>query len=228
MGAILVVEDDAATAAALGDGLADAGFPAVICASGEECLAKLATGKVDALILDRMLPDCDGLELLARLRREGCALPVVLLTAMGEVEDRVEGFETGADDYLAKPFAFPELLARLKRLLRPTRPAGDSLRVQVGPLRIDLLDRVATVAGGELQLTQLEFDLLAKLAKSAGEVVSREELVSEVWRETNRATPIDNVVDVHIGRIRRKLEESGRERILHTIRGLGFQLGGDP
>jgi DNA-binding response OmpR family regulator len=225
---ILVVEDDRRTAEALRDGLAAVGYGCEVCGSGEECLLRVARGGFDALVLDRMLPGCDGMEVLAALRGRGDSLPVLMLTAMGEVEARVEGFDAGADDYLTKPFAFAELLARLRRLLRPTQESRPELVLRVESLVIDLVERVARIDGEELVLTQREFDLLARLARNSGRAVSREELVRVLWGELNRATPMDNVVDVHVGRIRRKLEEGGRPRILHTIRGLGFQLGGEP
>jgi len=222
---ILIIEDDALTSRALHEGLGASGYDCTACHSGEEGYKLLTKESFDAVVLDRMLPGRDGVEVVAALRRADIHVPVLMLTAMDEVAARVEGLDAGADDYLTKPFAFDELLARLRSLLRSRQPvAAKPLNLSVCGLKIDQIRRTARVGGEELILTPREFELLAWLARHAGRVVSRDELAREVWQETNRATPIDNVIDVHIARLRRKLEENGRPRVLHTLRGIGFKL----
>lgn len=225
---IIIIEYDVRTAGALRDGLGAAGYDCVVCGNGEDGFARLTGEPFDAVVLDRMLPGRDGIEVVAALRRANIHVPVLMLTALDEVAARVEGLDAGADDYLAKPFAFAELLARLRSLLRSRQPpSADPLILRVCGFEIDLIRRTAGAGDEELILTPREFDLLAWLARHAGRVVSRDELAREVWHETNRATPLDNVIDVHIARLRRKLEENGRPRVLHTLRGVGFKLGDD-
>ena len=172
-----------------------------------------------------MLPGRDGIEILKTLRARGAKPSVLLLTARDTVEDRVTGLDSGADDYLVKPFAFAELLARIRVLLR--RTAQDELtRKQVDDLILDIQSRRAWRAGQEIMLTPREFDLLVYLMRYEGQVVTRQMLAQEVWREPNRATPLDNVIDVHLAHLRKKVDEGRRTKLLQTVRGVGFLLRG--
>jgi DNA-binding response OmpR family regulator len=167
-----------------------------------------------------MLPGRDGLEILGALRRGGFLTPVLVLTARDGVEDRVAGLDAGADDYLVKPFAFAELLARVRALVRRSR--GDQLlRLSVGDLVIEVAGRTVSRAGSRIDLTTREYELLEYLVRHKGTLVSREMLARDVWGETERCTPLDNVIDVHIARVRRKVDTGGA-RLIHTVRGVGF------
>jgi len=227
---ILIIEDDAVIARGLAEGLAQEGFSAKTIGTGDDALRSLAAQIPDLVVLDWMLPGADGMAILRWLRTHGSRVPVLLLTARDAVEDRVEGLETGADDYLAKPFAFAELLARVRALLRRTTAPAEPWRRSLADLEVNFETRLVTRSGQLLELTPREFDLLAYLIRRAGEVVSRDELAREVWREANRATPIDNVIDVHAARLRRKLDEAPEgkagvfPKLLHTVRGVGFVL----
>jgi DNA-binding response OmpR family regulator len=172
-------------------------------------------------VLDLMLPGRDGLQVLADLRREGKTLPVLLLTARDAVEDRVTGLDAGADDYLVKPFHFPELLARLRVLLRRGRVEPETV-LRAGDLEVDLLNRRACRAGVEIPLTLREFEVLAYLARHKGAVVTRDMLGREVWKEPDHA--LTNVIDVYINLLRRKLEKPGHSPLIHTVRGVGYVL----
>ncbi len=218
---ILVVEDESKVARAVADGLAAEGCDTAIAATGDEGLSRALAERFDLVVLDLMLPGRDGLELLAALRQAGHATPVLVLTARDTVSDRVAGLDTGADDYLVKPFAFAELLARVRALLRRGRPEAPA-RLKVADLEIDHAARRATRGGKALPLTAREFTLLEYLVQHQGEVVSREQIAREVWREPARGTPLDNVIDVHIMRLRRKIDSGPGARVLHTVRGVGF------
>jgi DNA-binding response OmpR family regulator len=170
-----------------------------------------------------MLPGRSGFEVLKTLRQRHLETPVLVLTARDAVEDRVRGLDAGADDYLVKPFALPELLARIRALLRRGRPS-DALRLQAADLDVDILARRAVRGDRALDLTVREFDLLAYLLRHQGHLVSREMLARDVWREPRRATPIDNVIDVQIARLRRKVDADRDRRLIHTVRGVGFML----
>lgn len=224
---ILIVEDDPETGRALDAGLRAEGFAPTWTRSGEEGFFEFHAGQFDLVLLDWMLPGRDGIEVLAGLRRGAQRVPVLMLTARDAVQDRVRGLEAGADDYLIKPFAFAELVARIRTLLRRSGEAGDGLRRRVGDLRIDYPARRVWRGEEEIALTPREFELLGYLALHAGSIVSREMLAADVWRETNRVTPIDNVIDVHMANLRRKLDQGRAPRLLHTIRGLGFVLKED-
>jgi DNA-binding response OmpR family regulator len=219
---IMVVEDDAPLAANLAHGLAEAGYAVTCAASAAEALRAMAGDRPRLVLLDLGLPDADGLAFLRALRQRDPHLPVIVATARDRIADRVAGLEGGADDYLVKPYAFEELLARIRTQLRHARRNLTELRV--GDLAVDLKARAAHRAGRTLDLTPREFDLLAHLASLGGEVASREALQREVWKVTSRMTSMDNAIDVHISRLRQKLEEGGGSPLLHTVRGVGFVL----
>jgi two-component system copper resistance phosphate regulon response regulator CusR len=219
---LLIIEDDEKTVRALKSGLEKEGFSVATARTGEDGFFLLNAESFDVVVLDWMLPGRDGVEILKILRARGTKTPVLLLTARDAVEDRVLGLESGADDYLVKPFAFPELLARIRSLLR--RASAEPLRRTLADLVVDLETRRASRAGKALDLTPREFDLLAYLARQPGQIVTREMLAKEVWRETNRATPLDNVIDVHVAHLRRKVDGAHGVKLLHTVRGVGFVL----
>ena len=220
---ILVVEDEAKVANALREGLVGEHYDAVVARTGEEGFFRASSETFDLIVLDVMLPGRSGLEVLKTLRSKGLETPVLILTARDSVEDRVLGLDVGADDYLVKPFAFPELLARIRALLRRGRP-DQVLRLKVADLDMDLLTRHATRGDAALDLTPREFELLEYLMRHQGRLVSREMLAREVWKEPARATPLDNVIDVHIARLRKKVDPEGTPRLVHTVRGVGFVL----
>ncbi len=224
---ILIIEDDPKTARAIHAGLASEGYPATIAKCGDEGITHLSTDAFDAVLLDWMLPGRDGIAILQWLRERSTKPPVLLLTARDSVEDRVLGLDSGADDYLVKPFAFAELLARLRALLRRSG-TDESLRKQIGNLSINLHTRQTFRDEQELALTPREFELLAQLMRHEGQIVTRQMLAREVWRETNRSTPLDNVIDVHIARLRKKIDDGHTIRLIHTIRGVGFLCGEKP
>jgi two-component system, OmpR family, copper resistance phosphate regulon response regulator CusR len=221
---ILIIEDEIKTAHAIQSGLQAEGYVAAIARTGPEGLERLRSETFDIVLLDWMLPGCDGIEILHALRKEGPKPPVLLLTAKDAVEDRVKGLDSGADDYLVKPFAFAELLARLRALLRRSGN-DDAPRKRVDNLSVDLHTRQTLRDEREIPLTPREFDLLAYLMRFEGQVVTRQMLAREVWRETNRSTPLDNVIDVHVARLRKKVDEGHPVRLIHTIRGVGFLCG---
>lgn len=220
---ILLIEDEAKTARAVQTGLRSEGFETAVARTGEEGFFLLNAEKFDLVVLDWMLPGHDGIEILKTLRARGTKTPVLLLTARDTIEDRVIGLDSGADDYLVKPFAFAELLARVRALLRRTGDT-ESLRKKVGDLALDMENRRVVRGAKEIALTPREFDLLAYLVRHHGQTVTRQMLAKEVWREPHRATPLDNVIDVHVTHLRRKIDEGQRTKLLHTVRGVGFVL----
>jgi two-component system, OmpR family, copper resistance phosphate regulon response regulator CusR len=195
--------------------------------TGEEALSNLAADGFDLVVLDWMLPGRDGIEVLKAMRARGATIPVLLLTARDAVPDRVLGFESGADDYLIKPFAFAELIARIRSLLRRV-PAAEPLRRRLGDLTLDLETRTVWRGDQRIDLTSREFDLLGYLLRQPGQVVTREMLAKDVWRETKRATPLDNVIDVHIAHLRRKVDDGRKTTLIQTVRGVGFVLREEP
>jgi DNA-binding response OmpR family regulator len=219
----LVVEDEAKIRQALADGLTSGGYSVVLAATGEEGFYRATTEAFDLIVLDVMLPQRSGLEVLSRLRLRGLQVPVLLLTARDSVDDRVLGLDAGADDYLVKPFAFPELLARLRALLRRGRPA-EAGRVTVADLELDATTRTAQRGDQALDLTPREFELLEYLVRHAGQLVSREMLARDVWKEPARGASLDNVIDVHVARMRKKVDANATVRLIHTVRGVGFVL----
>jgi DNA-binding response OmpR family regulator len=225
---ILVVEDEQKVAKALKEGLEDERYEVVLAPTGEDAFFRINTEQFDIVLLDLMLPGRDGLEVLRTIRKRGLDTPVLLLTARGSLEDRVTGLNSGADDYLVKPFAFAELLARIRALLRRGR-TQDGLRLGVADLDMDLVTRKVTRGGRSLDLTAREFELLEYLLRRQGQVVMRDTLARDVWKETGRGTPLNNVIDVHIARLRRKVDVDYPAKLIHTVRGLGFMLSeGEP
>jgi len=218
---ILLLEDDTETADALRVGLERSGFTVTWVATCADALSRIATNRFAAVVLDVMVPTGSGYDVLRRLRESGDDVPVLMLTALDGVGDRVDGLERGADDYLGKPFAFAELLARLRALLR--RPARRFESIRSAGIDLDPVHRHATVDGRRLDLTRVEFDLLLALAEQGGSTVTRRDLLASVWGY--RFDPGTNVVDVHVGRLRRKLELAGVTGAIRTIRGVGYALG---
>ena len=220
---ILIVEDEEKMAKALRKGLEAEEFSVSVAQTGEEAFFLASTEAYDLVILDWMLPQRDGMEVLTALRQKGVAVPVLILTAKDTVKDRVHGLDRGADDYLVKPFAFPELVARIRALLRRGKP--ESLNtLRLADLEMDVAGRMVSREGKEVALTAREFDLLHYLLRNQGRVVSREMLARDVWQETARYTPLDNVIDVHVAHLRRKIDDPFGRKLLHTVRGVGFVL----
>lgn len=220
---ILIVEDEPKVAAALAEGLKAQHYEPTIAATGEDGFFLVQSEQFDLVILDVVLPGRSGIEILRALRSCELPTPVLILTARDAVEDRVLGLDSGADDYLVKPFAFPELLARIRALVRRGR-TEQVLRLKLADLEMDLVTRRVVRAGATLDLTQREFDLLEFLLRHSGHVVTREMLARELWKETARVTPLDNVIDVQVTRLRRKLDDPFPSRLLHTVRGVGFVM----
>jgi DNA-binding response OmpR family regulator len=223
---VLVVEDETKVARALKEGLEGEHYEVVVAKTGEEGFFRANAELFDLVILDLMLPRRDGLEVLGTLRNRGIQTPVLILTARDTIDDRVHGLDCGADDYLVKPFAFPELLARIRALLRRGR-MDQILKRQHEDLEMDLVTRRVTRGPQILDLTAREFDILEYLLRHHGRVVSREMLARDVWQVTARATPLDNVIDVTIARLRRTVDDPFDKKLIHTVRGVGFVLGGD-
>ncbi len=221
---ILVVEDERKIAKALEEGLQAEHYDVVVAATGEEGFYRLNSETFDLVVLDLMLPGRDGLEILTTLRSRSLDTPVLILTAKDTVEDRVLGLNCGADDYLVKPFAFPELLARIRALLRRGR-TDQVLRLKLADLEMDLVTRKVTRGDRTLDLTEREFELLEYLLRHQDQVVSREMLAQDVWKEVSRATPLDNLIDVYTARLRKKVDQDSPLKLIHTVRGVGFVLG---
>ncbi len=220
---ILVVEDEQKVADALREGLEDERYDVVVERTGEGAFFRVNTETFDVILLDLTLPGRDGLEILRALRQRRMETPVLVLTARDSLDDRVTGLDAGADDYLVKPFAFAELLARVRALVRRGR-AADAPRLSVSDLEMDLVTRKVQRGGRPVDLTVREFELLEFLLRYQGQVVSRETLARDVWKETARTTPLDNVIDVHIARLRRKVDIDHAVKLIHTVRGVGFML----
>jgi two-component system copper resistance phosphate regulon response regulator CusR len=220
---ILVIEDEKKVGLAIRKGLEAEHFDVELALTGEDGFFRLCSGTFDLVILDLMLPGRDGTDILRALRRTDKATPVLILTARDALEDKVLGLDLGADDYLVKPFAFPELTARVRALLRRGR-VDQATKLAVADLEMDLIKRTVVRARRPIALTAREFDLLEYLMRNGGHVVTRDMLARDVWKETLRATPLDNVIDVHIGRLRRKVDEPSTAKLIHTVRGVGFVL----
>jgi two-component system copper resistance phosphate regulon response regulator CusR len=218
---VLVVEDEPKMAKALQEGLEADDYAVSVAHTGEEGFYLAQSRTFDMMILDVMLPGRDGFEILATLRQRGMKTPVLLLTSKDTLEDRVRGLDTGADDYLVKPFAFPELLARIRALLRRGKTDGIQL-LKISDLELNVALRSVTRGGDSLELTAREFDLLHYLLINKDRVVSREMLAREIWKEVARQTPLDNVIDAQMVRLRRKIDGRFERKLLQTVRGVGF------
>lgn len=219
---LLIVEDDSRLGRRLSDGLREAGYTVDLVRSLAEAQVALGDAPPSLLILDLGLPDGDGQEWLHALRRERATFPVIITTARDGLKDRIKGLEDGADDYLVKPYAFEELLARIRIQLRHSE--GAQLKRSVGALNLDLQTRTATVNGVLLDLTPREFDLLAFLTLLRGDVATRDMIQKRVWNVASRMTSMDNVIDVHLSRLRKKLEGCPGAPVLKVIRGVGVAL----
>lgn len=195
---------------------------------GEEAIDLLRQQGFDLVVLDWTLPDGEGIEVLKQVRARGVSTPVLMLTARGGLNDRVRGLESGADDYLGKPFAFAELLARCRALLRRTPALAMGHVLRCGDLQLDTRARIAVRGNAEVSLTPREVDMLEYLLRYQGQIVTREMLERDVWKQTQRFSSLDNVIDVQIMRLRRKVDREGAERLIHTLRGLGYRLGKEP
>jgi two-component system, OmpR family, copper resistance phosphate regulon response regulator CusR len=220
---ILVVEDEHKVANAIREGLEGEQYEVIVERSGEGAFFRTTTEQFDVILLDLGLPGRDGLEILRALRDRGIKTPVLVLTARDALQDRVAGLDAGADDYMIKPFAFAELVARVRALVRRGRSAETS-RLAVGDLDMNVVTRKVTRGGKPVDLTVREFELLEYLLRHQAQVVSRETLARDVWKETARTTPLDNVIDVHIARLRRKVDVEQATKLIHTVRGVGFML----
>ena len=223
---ILVIEDEVKVAEALRKGLETEGYEVMVAHTGEDGFFQLSTGVFDLVLLDLMLPGRDGIEILTALRKSGFATPVLILTARDTVEDRVTGLDSGANDYLVKPFALPELLARIRLLLRRGK-REQAIQLGLADLEMDLVSRKVTRNGERIDLTVREFELLEFLMRNRERIVSREMLAHDVWQVKERSTPMDNVIDVHIARLRRKVDGPFETKLIKTVRGLGFVIGED-
>jgi two-component system copper resistance phosphate regulon response regulator CusR len=222
---ILIVEDERKLAGALQTGLEAESYAVSVAYTGEDGFYLANTETFDLMLLDVMLPGRDGLEILRNLRQRGIRTPALFLTARDAVDDRVCGLDSGADDYLVKPFAFPELLARIRAIFRRGRPEHPTI-LRVSDLEMDLASRTVWRNSSKLDLTPREFDLLEYLMRNQGRVVSREMLARDVWKEPVRHTPLDNVIDVHMARLRRKVDEPFDKKLVQTVRGVGFLIQG--
>lgn len=219
---ILIIEDDPDLAKVLSIGLEDAGYKVKHAGDGEAGLEAAQKEKFDALIVDRMLPKCDGLSVITELRSKGHQTPVLILSALDQVDDRVTGLRAGGDDYLPKPYALAELLARLESLLRRQETAAPATKLRVGDLEMDLIARTVTRAGKDIDLQPREFTLLEYLMRHAGQTVTRTMLLEGVW--DFHFDPQTNVIDVHISRLRQKIDKGFPHAMLQTVRGSGYMI----
>jgi two-component system OmpR family response regulator len=218
---LLLIEDDQETASEITAEFVDLGFDVAWAASGIEGLDKARSGKPDVLIVDRMLPGMDGLTIVEALRKEAVRAPVLVLSALGAVDDRVRGLRAGGDDYLTKPFELVELIARVEALLRRPNDTRDTT-LRVGPLELDLIERTARRGEREIELLPREFRLLEYMMQRKDQVLTRAMLLEEVWNY--KFVPQTNLVDVHMGRLRRKIDEPQEPPMIHNVRGVGFVL----
>jgi two-component system, OmpR family, response regulator len=219
---ILVVEDDSETAGQLVESLTTSGYQVDWAASGNEALSRGSACDYAVITIDRMLPDIDGIAVMRQLRDGGVAAPFLIISALGEVDDRVRGLRAGGDDYLVKPFSFVELLARLEALGRRSDTVAKQTILRVGDLAIDLVSRTASRRGRDIPLLPREFQLLEYLARNEGRVVSRAMLLQHVW--DLHFDPSTNIIDVYVGRVRRKVDDQQAYPLIHTIRGVGYLL----
>jgi two-component system OmpR family response regulator len=222
MASILLIEDDLKVAHHVASGLSDAGHVVHHCADGREGLLVAAASQFDAIVLDRMLPKVEGMKVLQALRSSGDATPVLILSALADVDERVAGLSAGGDDYLAKPFALAELCARVEALLRRRSAAGDFHRLSIADLEMDLPGRIVRRAGRRLDLTEREFRILELLVRHAGRVVTRSMLIERVW--DYHFDPQTNIIDQHVSRLRQKLEHDAAVPLITTVRGVGYVI----
>jgi two-component system OmpR family response regulator len=219
---ILVVEDDAEAAEQLVDELTTSGYQVDLAATGNEALRRVSASDYAVITIDRMLPDIDGIAVMRQLREEGIAAPFLIISALGEVDERVRGLRAGGDDYLVKPYSFVELLARVEALSRRSDVIAKETILRVGDLAIDLIDRTASRGGKEIELLPREFQLLEYLVRNEGRVISRAMLLQHVW--DLHFDPSTNIIDVYVGRVRRKLDDQQAYPLIHTVRGVGYCL----
>lgn len=219
---ILVIEDEAEVAAYLSKGLREHGYTVEQASDGKDGLFLALYEEFDAMIVDRMLPNVDGLSIIRSVRQADISTPVLILSALGQVDDRVAGLREGSDDYLVKPFSFSELIARLEALLRRPSPSGSQTRLVVGDLEMDLLARTVHRGRDTIELKPREFSLLEYLMRHAGQVVTRTMLLEHVW--DYHFDPQTNVIDVHISRLRQKIDRGYEHEMLQTVRGAGYTL----
>ena len=222
---LLLIEDDTEAARFLVKGLRESGYSVDHAADGREGLFRATEGQFDLVVTDRMLPHIDGLAIIELMRRKGLTTPVLVLSALGSVDDRVKGLKAGGDDYLTKPFAFAELLARIEALLRRRSSAPQPTRLKVGDLEFDLLARRVTRGGREIELTARELKLLEFLMRRTGQVVTRTMLLEGVW--DLHFDPQSNLIDVHISRLRQAIDRGSDHPLIHTVRGSGYMLRGE-
>ena len=220
MSRLLIAEDDRGVRESLARALQYEGYQVVVAADGREAVQVARAGSLDAVVLDVMMPELDGLEVARKLRLEGNRIPILMLTARHEISDRVAGLEAGADDYLVKPFALDELLARLKALLRRSSLSPPDSRLRLADLELDPDGRRLTRSGVEIELTKTEFDLLELLLMNAGIVLPRGVIYERIWGYDFETS--SNPLEVYVGYLRRKLEATGGTRLIHTVRGVGY------
>ena len=219
---LLIIEDELTTAELVCEGLREAGYEVVHAADGRRGLERALEGTWDLIIADRTLPGLDGITIVQTLRQRGVNTPILMLSALGDVDDRITGLKAGGDDYLAKPYAFAELLARVEALLRRGPRGEGKTRLQVADLVVDLVARSARRGEREIELTVREFDLLVYLMRHANEIVTRKMLLEHVWEM--HFDPQTNVVDVHMSRLRQAIDRGFDKPLIHTVRGAGYQL----
>jgi len=219
---ILIVEDDPETAGQLVEQLSTSGYQVDLANNGSQALNHAGTCDYAVITIDRMLPDIDGIAVMRQLRDDGVSSPFLIISALGEVDDKVRGLRAGGDDYLVKPFSFIELLARLEALGRRSETVAKETILRVGDLAIDLISRTASRRGKDIQLLPREFQLLEYLARNQGRVVSRAMLLQHVW--DLHFDPSTNIIDVYVGRVRRKVDDGQAYPLIHTIRGVGYCL----
>jgi two-component system OmpR family response regulator len=219
---ILVVEDDPETAGQLAEQLTTSGYRVDLAASGNEALSRGAASDYTVITIDRMLPDIDGITVMRQLRDDGIAAPFLIISALGEVDDKVRGLRAGGDDYLVKPFSFVELLARIEALGRRSDTVVKETILRVGDLAIDLMSRTASRRGKDIALLPREFQLLEYLVRNEDRVVSRAMLLQHVW--DLHFDPSTNIIDVYVGRVRRKVDDQQAYPLIHTVRGVGYRL----
>jgi two-component system, OmpR family, response regulator len=219
---VLVIEDDRETAEQLVDSLAASGYDVDLAVDGDDGLSRGRSTKYAVMTIDRMLPRIDGITIIRRLREEGIVTPALIVSALGEIDDKVRGLRAGGDDYLVKPFAFAELLARVEALVRRSDSVVKEMVLRVGDLELDVVSREVSRCGRKIELLPREFKLLEYLVRNQGQIVSRAMLLQHVW--DLHFDPMTNIIDVYVGRLRRKIEVGQAYPLIHTIRGIGFRV----